>query len=97
MLRAVHVENLHKHKECISYLGKMFRVKFWECPEWYTDEEIGRFVIKQCILIHLDNNEDKFHTLIFMTKKLFALAQNKCKVEGVDSVMMQELMLGNNA
>lgn len=29
-----------------------------------------------------------------MTKKLFAVANNKCAVEGVDAVMMQECLVG---
>jgi DNA-directed RNA polymerase I subunit RPA2 len=31
-----------------------------------------------------------------MTKKLFALANNKCALEGVDAVMMQECLLGGH-
>lgn len=31
-----------------------------------------------------------------MTKKLFALANNKCAVESVDAVMMQECLLGGH-
>lgn len=31
-----------------------------------------------------------------MTKKLYAFANNKCAVEGVDSVMMQECLLGGH-
>lgn len=31
-----------------------------------------------------------------MTKKLFALANNKCAIEGADSVMMQECLLGGH-
>ncbi|KAJ8953551.1 hypothetical protein NQ318_002971 [Aromia moschata] len=96
MLRAVHMENLHTHEECKMYLGRMFRVKFFECPEWYTDMQIADFILKKCILIHLDSNEDKFNMLVFMTQKLFVFAQNKCKVEGADAVMMQELLLGGH-
>lgn len=94
MLRAVHAVNLHTHAECKAYLGKMFRVKFYECPEWFSDVEITDFIINKCILIHLDKNEEKFDMLAFMTQKLFAFAQDKCKVEGADAVMMQELLLG---
>lgn len=95
MLRAVHQENLHTTDDCKIYLGRMFRVKFYECPEWYTDMEIANFILKKCILIHLDNNEDKFNMLVFMTQKLFVFAQDKCKLEGADAVMVQELLLGN--
>lgn len=39
---------------------------------------------------------DKFNLLCFMTKKLFALADNKCALEGADAVMMQECLLGGH-
>lgn len=96
MLRNLHVENLHTHEECKAYLGKMFRIKFYECPEWNTDIEIADFIIKKCILIHLDKPEDKFNMLVFMCQKLFVFAQDKCKPEGADAVMMQELLLGGH-
>ncbi|CAH1235901.1 unnamed protein product [Diabrotica balteata] len=96
MLRAVHRENLHTTEDCRLYLGKMFRVKFYECPEWSTDKEVAEFILRKCILIHLDNNEDKFNMLVFMAQKLFSFAQDKCKVEGADAVMMQELLLGGH-
>lgn len=73
----------------------MFRSRMFECAPWKTNEEIANFIVKECILIHLDKNEDKFDLLCFMTQKLFALAQDKCRVEGADAVMMQELLLGN--
>lgn len=96
MLLALHQDNLHSHEECKAYIGKMFRVKFLECPEWYTDTEITDFILKRCILIHLDKMEDKFNLLVFMTQKLFVFAQDKCKIEGADAVMMQELLLGGH-
>lgn len=94
MIRAVHMENLHTQDDCKAYLGKMFRIRFNECPPWVTDIEVADFMLKKCVLIHLDNFEDKFNMLVFMTQKLFVFAQDKCKVEGADAVMMQELLLG---
>ncbi|XP_018335521.1 DNA-directed RNA polymerase I subunit RPA2 [Agrilus planipennis] len=96
MLRACHLENLHTQEDCKEYVGKLFRVRFLQCPTWYTNQQITDFMLKQCILIHLDNNTDKFNLLVFMTQKLFAFAQDKCKHEGVDSVMMQEILLGGH-
>ncbi|CAG9773900.1 unnamed protein product [Ceutorhynchus assimilis] len=96
MLRSIHLENLHTHNDCKSYLGKMFRVKLYECPEWYSDTEIADFILKKCILIHLKTNQDKFNLLMFMTKKLFSFAQDKCKIEGADAVMMQEVLQGGH-
>lgn len=95
MLRGVHAENLHSYEDCKSFLGRSFRVKFWECPEWLTDLEVADYILKSCVLIHLKNDEDKLNMLIFMTQKLFVFSQDKCKVEGVDAVMMQEVLLGS--
>ncbi|KAK2584036.1 hypothetical protein KPH14_006488 [Odynerus spinipes] len=96
MLRAVHEEGLHTHEQCKAYIGKMFRIKFFELPSDASDSEICDFIIKRCITIHLDDPLDKFYLLVFMTKKIFAVANNKCAVEGADSVMMQECLLGGH-
>lgn len=53
-------------------------------------------IFRHCIAIHLHDPLDKFYLLTFMTKKLFALANNKCAVEGADAVMMQECLLGGH-
>lgn len=94
MLRALHVEKLHTQGACKEYIGKMFRVKFPECPKHWTNKQVADFILKRCILIHLTRNEDKFNLLMFMTQKLFMIVQEKCRVEGADTTMMHELLLG---
>lgn len=94
MLRDLHLEGLHTHEDCKDYVGKMFRIRFPQCPPWFSNAEVADFILKKCVLIHLNNSEDKFNLLTFMTQKLFVFAQDKCKVEGADTVMMQELLLG---
>ncbi|XP_070167298.1 DNA-directed RNA polymerase I subunit RPA2 [Polyergus mexicanus] len=96
MLRALHEEGLHWHEQCKAYVGKIFKVKFSELPADATDIDVCNYILKYCVAIHLDEPIDKFHLLVFMTKKLFALAGNKCAVEGADSVMMQECLLGGH-
>ncbi|XP_012263302.2 DNA-directed RNA polymerase I subunit RPA2 [Athalia rosae] len=96
MLRAIHEENLHSHEQCKAYVGKIFRVKFYEVPPEASDTEICDFIIKHCVAIHLDNPMDKFNLLIFMTQKLFSFANKKSAVEGADAVMMQECLLGGH-
>ncbi|KAF5272615.1 hypothetical protein FQR65_LT17315 [Abscondita terminalis] len=96
MLRDLHREGLHSHEQCKQYLGKMFRVKFFECPEWYTNVEVTDYILKHCVLIHLDDCGDKFNMLTFMIQKLFTFAQDRCKIEGADGVMMQEVLLGGH-
>ncbi|XP_076280843.1 RNA polymerase I subunit Rpl135 [Lasioglossum baleicum] len=96
MLREIHKQDLHSHDQCKAYIGRMFRIKFFELPQDATDTDICDFIIKHCIAIHLNDPLDKFYLLVFMTKKLFALANNKCAVEGADAVMMQECLLGGH-
>lgn len=96
MLRLVHEENLHTHEDCKKYLGSMFRIKITELLDTTSDEEITNFILKECVLIHLDNFDDKFNMLIFMAQKLFVYAKDGCRTEGVDCVMMQELLLGGH-
>ena len=53
-----------------------------------------------CVHLNQENqvqaNQDKANLIIFMVKKLFSLVQENCSVEGVDSVMTQELVLGGH-
>lgn len=81
-------------EDCKDYLGKMFRVNCPECPPWYTNAEVADYILQNCLLIHLDEYKDKFNMLVFMMQKLYAYSQNQCLTEGADSVMMQEVLLG---
>jgi DNA-directed RNA polymerase I subunit RPA2 len=65
-------------------------------PDWYLDSQVANFLIKQCVCIHLDNNNDKFDILVYMTQKLFALAKGKCAVESCDNPMFQEVLLAGH-
>ncbi|XP_077291956.1 RNA polymerase I subunit Rpl135 [Arctopsyche grandis] len=96
MLRELHEENLHTSEQCKLYLGKMFKPRMYEMAPWATELEVTNHILDRCILIHLNNNNDKFNLICFMTRKLFDLVQDKCKVEGTDAVMMQELLLGGH-
>lgn len=96
MLREVHAEGIHTHTECKDYLGEVFRPKFQELPEWATASEVTDFILSQRILIHLESFEDKFNMLVFMVQKLFQCVQGKFKIENVDSVMMQEVLLSGH-
>ncbi|CAH0721281.1 unnamed protein product, partial [Brenthis ino] len=96
MLRELHEQGLHTSEECRSYLGRMFRPRLSELPSWKSDEDAADFLLKRCVLIHLNGYTDKFHALVYMAQKLFDLVQNKCKVEGADAVMVQELQVGGH-
>lgn len=96
MLRELHKEGLHTHRECREYIGKMFRQRLIELPPWYTNDQVTDYILQRCVLIHLATYKDKFNALVYMAQKLYDLAQNKCKVEGADSVMNQEVLVGGH-
>ena len=81
-----------------KYIGRSFRDKLlYQVPEWYTDEEIADYLVHRAVCVHLGGDaEAKFDVVVFMIKKLFALVQDKCVPEGVDAVMMHEIVLGGH-
>ncbi|CRK88797.1 CLUMA_CG002625, isoform A [Clunio marinus] len=96
MLTELHKENIHTHYDCKNYLGQIFRSRFEKLSPWSTNEEVGEYLIKKTILIHLDNPFDKYNLIVFMVQKLFQIVQGKYRHESADSVMMQELLLGGH-
>ncbi|XP_052744867.1 DNA-directed RNA polymerase I subunit RPA2 [Bicyclus anynana] len=96
MLRELHAEGLHTSAECRAYLGRMFRPRLTELPPWATDLQAADFLLKRCVLFHLQEYTDKLYMLVYMTHKLYDLVQNKCKVESADAVMVQELQVGGH-
>jgi DNA-directed RNA polymerase I subunit RPA2 len=67
-----------------------------QVPSWYTNTEVCDYLMERCVAIHLDRPGDKFSIIALMLRKLFALVQGKCVVEGVDSLMMHEIVLGGH-
>ncbi|CAE1267736.1 DNA-directed RNA polymerase I subunit rpa2,DNA-directed RNA polymerase I subunit RPA2,Probable DNA-directed RNA polymerase I subunit RPA2,DNA-directed RNA polymerase I subunit RPA135 [Acanthosepion pharaonis] len=91
MLRTALNEDLICQSDVLHYLGKTFRVKL-NYAEWYSDEEIGKFLLRDYILIHMSDNLDKFNLLVYMIQKLYAFVQNECAAENRDSIMNQEVL-----
>ncbi|XP_060606086.1 DNA-directed RNA polymerase I subunit RPA2-like, partial [Ruditapes philippinarum] len=95
MLRQALNENLLTKQSVLKHIGSRFRVKL-SLPEWKTDEEVGQFLLQQCVCVHLTNDVDKFNLLVYMTRKLFDFAKGKCAAENGDSPMFQEVLLGGH-
>ncbi|KAH0488663.1 MAG: hypothetical protein KVP17_003969 [Porospora cf. gigantea B] len=57
-----------------------------------TFEDAGRMVINRYVLVHTDNWNDKFETLLLMYRKLLALVHGDIPPENVDSFAYQELI-----
>ncbi|XP_005098273.1 DNA-directed RNA polymerase I subunit RPA2 [Aplysia californica] len=92
MLRQVMSERLFSQAAVLKFIGEKFRVKL-SLPEWYSDEECGRYLFKRSIAIHLDKDVDKFNLLVYMTRKLFAFVNGECAAENPDNPMFQEVLL----
>ncbi len=97
MLQEPQEDGLFTSDQIREYIGHSFREKLrYIVPEWYSNKDVCDYLMRKSVAIHLAENEDKFNLIVFMIKKLFALVQDKCVVEGVDSVMMQEVVLGGH-
>ncbi|GFU14119.1 DNA-directed RNA polymerase I subunit RPA2 [Nephila pilipes] len=95
MLRKLASEGLYFQEQALNYLGEKFAIKMNQ-PSWYSPPEIARFLIEQCICVHLDTAKEKFDFLVLMFQKLFAAVKNECALESADSLMNQEILTPGN-
>ena len=92
MLRSSLQSGLLTQSDFLCYLGNIYRLKF-DFPEWYSDIDIGRLFLNECVCIHLNDPVGKFHLLIEICHKLYSLAQNTILPDNADSPMFQEVLL----
>ncbi|KAG0233969.1 DNA-directed RNA polymerase I subunit rpa2 [Actinomortierella wolfii] len=95
MLRSFKQYNLYTREQCLAYLGEKFRVVM-NFPEDYTNVEVGEGLLRKIVLVHLNNNRDKFNLLIFMIRKVYALVAGECAPDNPDSPQHQEVLLGGH-
>ncbi|KAI0987754.1 hypothetical protein GJ496_003572 [Pomphorhynchus laevis] len=93
MLRQLLEVKITSQTSALMYIGLRFRDKLQDIPHCYSDEEIGRRVIEESIFTHLDEFRQKYQFAVFCVRKLFALAENRCKPDPIDTTMMHELVL----
>lgn len=63
LLRGFKAYNLYNGKQCREFLGDRFRIVLG-CPADWSNEEVGKFLIKKIVLVHLKTAEDKFRLLL---------------------------------
>ncbi|KAF9362760.1 DNA-directed RNA polymerase I subunit rpa2 [Mortierella sp. NVP85] len=95
MLRNFKTYALYTREQCLAYLGDKFRVVM-NFPEDYTDIEVGEGLLRKIVLVHLNNNRDKFNLMIFMIRKVYALVAGECAPDNPDSPQHQEVLLGGH-
>lgn len=99
LLRSYKGYNLIGRASNRAFLGSKFKVVLG-VPEDLSDEDAGAEFLRKIVLPHLGaydvteaNDADKFRMLIFMVRKLYALAEGECAIDNPDAVQAQEILL----
>ena len=99
LLRSYKGYNLIGRSSTRAFLGSKFRVVLG-VPEDLSDEESGTEFLRKTVVPHLgaydvteSQDADKFRMLIFMIRKLYALAEGDCSIDNPDAVQNQEILL----
>ncbi|VDN34413.1 unnamed protein product [Gongylonema pulchrum] len=100
MLAFCNEDGIINQKTALVAIGGRFRVALedrvgeWETSEMllvlFSFQDVGRFLLRNCVAIHLDKNEDKFFLLAYMAQKLLALVKGECASESPDNPQFQE-------
>ena len=100
LLRTYKTYDLKTRARTLAYLGEKFRPVLMQ-PITLSDEDAGHEFLRKIVLPHLGNvdvtpaqNNDKFQLLLFMIRKLYALAAGDCAIDNPDAVSSQEVLLG---
>lgn len=64
LLRSFKTFSLHTGEQCLDYLGEKFRVVLG-CPEDWTNEAVGSWLVNKQVLVHLESPRDKFRMILY--------------------------------
>lgn len=92
LLRSFKHYHLPTSALCLHFLGSKFRIVL-NCPEDWSDERVGRFLLDRVVLVHLNNATSKYRLLLFMIQKLYALVGGECCADNPDSPQHQEILM----
>jgi DNA-directed RNA polymerase I subunit RPA2 len=100
LLRTYKSYQLYGRAETRAYLGSKFKVVLG-VRDSMSDHDAGTELLRKVVLVHLGNinvtekqDFDKFNLVLFMVRKLYALAAGECAVDNADAVQNQEALLG---
>ncbi|KVI11384.1 DNA-directed RNA polymerase, subunit 2 [Cynara cardunculus var. scolymus] len=92
ILNEVRDLSLFTRIQCLHYIGEYFK-PFMDGMENESHSAVADAVLREFILVHLDNNHDKFNLLIFMVQKLFSFIDQTSVPDNPDSLQTQEVLL----
>jgi DNA-directed RNA polymerase I subunit RPA2 len=84
--------NLNTADDCLAFIGSRFR-RLSGKSSVTTDIDVGHYILRRYVLIHLPRYRDKLECLILMLRKLYALVAGRCGVDNSDSLQNQEILL----
>nr|XP_043622134.1 DNA-directed RNA polymerase I subunit 2 [Erigeron canadensis] len=84
--------SLFTRRQCLEYIGEYFK-PFMDGMERESHYAVADAVLREFILVHLDNNHDKFNLLIFMVQKLFSFIDQTSIPDNPDALQTQEVLL----
>lgn len=65
LLRGFKTYELMTGQQCMEFLGAKFRVVL-QCPEDWSNERVGNFLIDRIVLVHLADPRDKLRMLLYV-------------------------------
>ncbi|KAI3709939.1 hypothetical protein L2E82_39709 [Cichorium intybus] len=92
ILNEVRDLSLFTRIQCLQYIGEYFK-PFMDGMENESHSAVADAVLREFVLVHLDNNHDKFNLLIFMVQKLFSFIDQTSIPDNPDSLQTQEVLL----
>ncbi|KAG9296178.1 hypothetical protein G9A89_014770 [Geosiphon pyriformis] len=95
MLSSAKILKISKQQEFVDFLGQKFHVALG-LPPHLSSDKVGTFLLRKVIFVHLQHNLQKFHLLIFMIRKLYALVAGECCADNSDSPANQEILLSGH-
>ncbi|KAG9392247.1 hypothetical protein J8273_5232 [Carpediemonas membranifera] len=95
MVTNSHGNKIFTQEQALAFIGSKFRVVM-RLGSRHTDADVGRKLINQFVLIHLNSYRDKFNLLVQMVRKLYGLAQGTVMPDSMDTSMAHELLMPGN-
>lgn len=69
LLRSYKIYRMHTSDQCLDYLGDKFRVVLG-LPEDWSNVDVGTWLVRKLILVHLESPRDKFRMLLYVVDDL---------------------------
>jgi DNA-directed RNA polymerase I subunit RPA2 len=92
LLRGQKTWGIYDGENALEYLGSKFRVVL-NCPDDWTDKDVGRFLLTRVVLVHLPSPREKFRMLLFMLRKLYSMVAGTSTPDNPDSPQHHEVLL----